>query len=130
MSHETRSRRLLFDDNRGKESSGDGKKKKIKKEFGKAEQRLWASFIDWAGFRGKRAWTEMQIWPGCPLAFYRINVRPIRRTTIFNGSSHNGLLCAVKARSLGGRGPTASRKCDPDKSGIASRRSFSTRLFR
>lgn len=46
----------------------------------------------------------MQIWPGCPLAFYRINVRPIRRTTIFNGSSHNGLLCAVKAQSLGGRG--------------------------
>lgn len=43
----------------------------------------------------------MQIWPGCPLAFYRINVRPIRRTTIFNGSSHNGLLCAVKAQSLG-----------------------------
>lgn len=75
----------------------------------------------------------MQIWPGCPLAFYRINVRPIRRTTIFNGSSHNGLLCAVKAQSLGeGRGDREqafSRKCDPDKSGIASRRALSPHGF-
>ena len=35
----------------------------------------------------------------CPLAFYRINLRPIRRTAIFNGSSHNSLLCTVKGQS-------------------------------
>lgn len=35
----------------------------------------------------------------CPLAFYRINLRPIRRTAIFNGSSDNSLLCTVKGQS-------------------------------
>lgn len=41
---------------------------------------------------------EMQISLARPLAFYRINLRPIRRTTIFNGSSHNRLLSAVKGQ--------------------------------
>lgn len=56
-----------------------------------------------SGFTAPRAaCTEMQISPACPLAFYRINLRPIRRTTIFNGSSHNSLLCSVKGQSLEG----------------------------
>lgn len=118
---------------RGEKRIGWCEKKKKKKGLEKRSRDFGWILLGGSGFGGKRAWTEMQIWPGCPLAFYRINVRPIRRTTIFNGSSHNGLLCAVKAQSLGeGRGDREqafSRKCDPDKSGIASRRALSPHGF-
>lgn len=51
----------------------------------------------------RAACTAMQISPGRPLAFYRINLRAIRRTTIFNGSPHTGLLCRRQRPALPGR---------------------------